>query len=88
MKYKIYFILACLSLFSLTGHSFFHEEHFDHDHEEEIEFCTLCHFTEVNFLADFSIEIYNKYPKNYFFSSQKNLSYLTNQNFFIRAPPI
>ena len=87
MKFKIYFILSCLSLFSLTGHSYFHEEHLDLDHEEEIEFCTFCHFTEVNFLDDFSTDIYNEYPKNYFFSSQNNFFNLSNSDFFIRAPP-
>ena len=88
MKYKTYLFLACLSLFSLAGHSYFHEDHLDHDHHAEVESCTFCHLSEATSLDDEFIVFCSNFLEGYYFSSKQNLTSLLNKNLLIRAPPV
>ena len=88
MKYKTYLFLAGLSLFSLAGHSYFHEDHTDHDHHAEAESCTFCHLSEATWVEDEFIVFTNNFLEDYYFSSKQNLSNLSNKNLLIRAPPV
>ena len=88
MKYKTYLFLACLSLFSLTAHSYFHEDHLDHDHHAEAESCTFCHLSEATCVEDEFIVFTNNFLEDYYFSSKQNLSNFSNKNLLIRAPPV
>ena len=88
MKYKTYLFLACLSLFSLAGHSYSHEDHLDHDHHAEAESCTFCHLSEATCVEDEFIFFTNNFLEGYHFSSKQNLSNFSNKNLLIRAPPL
>ena len=88
MKYKTYLFLSCLSLFSLAGHSYFHEDHLDHDHHAEAESCTFCHLSEATCVEDEFIFFTNNFLEGYYFSSKQNLSSLSNKSLLIRAPPL